>query len=277
MTTPADYPPFTTSSAQEAPEMTATIARPQSTPVAVRPTARRTGPSLPALVGLEVRKSLSTRSGKSLAAASVLLAPAAMAVAAAASTEPIGSATGPIAVMGTLTAYVLLAIGVLSTAGEWSHRTVQTTYLLVPHRGRVRASKAVAMALMGAVFGAISTALTTGVLYLMVGDSTSWDGAGRAMTAAVVACVAFAVTGAGTGAAFANTPAALTSLYLVLLGVIPLLSGFKPEIAEKIDPANAVLNLGQGQSQTQSIVILAAWVVIPAVAGWILTHRRAVQ
>jgi hypothetical protein len=272
VTEPADYPPFTASS--EETEMTATIARPTTAPV--RPAVRRTGPFLPSLVGIEIRKSLSTRSGKALGAAAIVLAPAATAVVAA-SSEPLPSVDGPIAVMGLLTGYLLIALGVLSTAGEWSHRTVQTTYLLVPHRGRVLASKAVAMAIMGAVFGAISTALTTGVLALMVGDSTSWDGAGRAMAAAVVACVAFAVTGAGTGAAFANTPAALTSLYLVLLGVIPLLSGFKPEIAEKIDPANAVLNLGQGQSQTQSIVILAAWVVVPAVAGWILTHRRAVQ
>ena len=274
MTEPADYPPFTASSSEET-DMTATITRPTTAPV--RPAVRRTGPSLPSLVGIEIRKSLSTRSGKALGAAAIVLAPAATAVVAAASSEPLPSVDGPIAVMGLLIGYLLIALGVLSTAGEWSHRTVQTTYLLVPHRGRVLASKAVAMAIMGAVLGAISTALTTGVLALMVGDSTSWDGAGRAMGAAVVACVAFAVIGAGIGAAFANTPAALTSLYLVLLGVIPLLSGFKPEIAEKIDPANAVLNLGQGQSQTQSIVILAAWVVVPAVAGWILTHRRAVQ
>lgn len=272
MSSPADHPPFATS---EETDMTATAT--PTTIVPVRPVVRRTGPSLPSLVGIEIRKSLSTRSGKALAAAAIVLAPAATAVVAGASTEPLPSVDGPIAVMGLLTGYLLIALGVLCTAGEWSHRTVQTTYLLVPHRGRVLASKATAMALTGAVLGAISTALTAGVLAVMVGDSTSWDGAGRAMTAAVVACVAFAVTGAGAGAAFANTPAALTSLYLVLLGVIPLLSGFKPEIAEKIDPANAVLNLGQGQSQTQSAVILAAWVVIPAVAGWILTHRRAVQ
>jgi len=260
--------------------MTTTIARPTTgrpTTAPVRPTVRRTGPSLSGLVGIEVRKSLSTRSGKALATGAIVLGPAAIGVIAAASTEPLPSVDGPIAVMGLLTGYLLIALGVLSTAGEWSHRTVQTTYLLVPHRGRVLASKAAAMALMGAVLGAISTALTTGVLAVMLDSGPSWDGAGRAAVAAVVAGVAFAVVGAGAGAAFANTPAALTSLYLVLLGVIPLLSGFKPEVAEKIDPANAVLNLGQGQEQTQSIVILAAWVVVPAVAGWILTHRRAVQ
>ena len=51
------------------------------TAVIDRPTVRRTGPSLPTMVGLEIRKSLAARSGKSLAAASVVLAPAAMAIA----------------------------------------------------------------------------------------------------------------------------------------------------------------------------------------------------
>jgi ABC-2 type transport system permease protein len=275
--TPADHPPFLPPHEQETPDMTTTIARPTPAPAAApRPTVRRTGPSLPTLVGIEMRKSLSTRSGKAMAVAAVLLGPAATAVVAGASTEPLATVTGPIAVMGLLTGYLLIALGVLSTAGEWAHRTVQTTYLLVPHRGRVLATKTVAVALMGAVLGAVSTALTSGVLAVMV-DGASWDGAGRAMVVAVVAGAAFAVVGAGTGAAFANTPAALTSLYLVLLGVIPLVSGFKPEIAEKVDPAGAVLNLGQGEQTTQSVLILVGWVVVPAVAGWVLTHRRAAQ
>ena len=272
--TAADYPPFTSPSAEETSDMTATITRPADVPV--RPTARRTGPSLPTLVGLEVRKSLSTRSGKSLAAASALLAPAAAAVASAASTEPLGSVVGPIAVMGLLTGYVLISLGVLSTAGEWSHRTVQTTFLLVPHRGRVLAAKAVAVALMGAVLAAVAAALSAGVLAALE-SGVSWDGAPRALIAVVAAGGVLAVTGAGVGAALANTPAALTSLYLVVLGVMPVLENVKPAVARTIDPANAVINLAQGAEQTQSIAVLAGWVVAASVAGWVLTHRRAVQ
>jgi hypothetical protein len=51
--------------------------------------ARSSGPSLPKQVGLEVRKSLSTRSGLALAGAAVLIAPAAMAIAAGAASEPL--------------------------------------------------------------------------------------------------------------------------------------------------------------------------------------------
>jgi hypothetical protein len=53
------------------------------TPAPVRSAVRRTGPSLPSAIWLEVRKSLSTRSGRALVASATLLGPAAMAVAAA--------------------------------------------------------------------------------------------------------------------------------------------------------------------------------------------------
>jgi ABC-2 type transport system permease protein len=237
---------------------------------------RQTAPSLPLLVGLEIRKSLSTRSGKALAVAAALLAPAGALLASAESSEDLGSITGPLAVMGLLTGYLLISMGVLSTAGEWSHRSVQTTYLLVPQRGRVLATKAVAVALLGAALAALSTALTSGVLAVME-DELSWDGAWQAVGTVVAAGAAFAVIGAGVGAALGNTPGALTGLYLVLLGVLPVLLNVKPELAEKIDPASAVLNLAGGAEQSTSIAILVGWVVVSTVAGWILTHRRAVS
>ena len=85
------------------------------------------------------------------------------------------------------------------------------------------------------------------------------------------------MTGAGVGAAVANSPAALTGLYLVILGVMPVLRGVKPEIGSRLDPAQAVLALAQGHAQTQSILILAGWVSVSAIAGWTLTHRRAIH
>jgi hypothetical protein len=254
--------------------MTTTLTTPVA-PVPVRPTARRTGPSLPALVALEARKSLTTRSGRALAAASVLLAPAATTVGSAAG-EPLESPVGPLAVMGMLTAFVVLAIGVLSTAGEWSHKSVQTTYLLVPHRGRVMAAKAVAMGLLGAAFTAVAVSASAGVLAVAYPDMV-WDGAAQAVIAVIGAGAAFAVTGAGVGAALANSPASLTGLYLVMLGAIPVLNQFKPEIGMKIDPSNAVINLAQGTETAQSIAILAGWAVVSLAAGAVLSHRRAVQ
>jgi hypothetical protein len=243
--------------------------------VPARPTARRTGPSLPALVALEVRKSLTTRSGKALAAGAMLLGPAVIALGSA-SGDPLAAAAGPLAVMGLLTAFIVMAVGVLSTAGEWSHRSVQTTYLLVPSRGRVVAAKAVAVALLGAAFTGVAVALAAGVL-AATQDGIAWDGVGRVFLAVLGAGAAFAVTGAGVGAALGNSPAALTSLYLVILGGIPALKLAKPEMAMKIDPSSAVIDLAQGLETPRAAAILTGWAIISLTAGAILNHRRAVQ
>jgi ABC-2 type transport system permease protein len=256
-------------------DMTTTLTTPAAS-VSVRPTVRRTGPSLPTLAALEARKSLTTRSGKSLAVAAVVLAPTAAAIASAASNESLASPVGPLAVMGMLTGFIVMAIGVLSTAGEWTHKSVQTTFLLVPSRSRVLAAKAVAMATLGAAFTAVAVGLSASVL-AVTQDGMVWDGTGRALLAVVGFGAAFAVTGAGVGAALANSPASLTGLYLVILGVIPAVNQFKPEVGMKIDPSNAVINLAQGAHTTQSIAIIAGWAVVSLAAGAILTSRRAVQ
>src|SRR5215203_6341050 len=110
-----------------------------------RSDVRRTGPSLPAAVRLEMRKSLSTRSGKALVGSATLLAPAAILLASGTADERLDDVLGPLVVTGLLSALVLVALGVLSTAGEWTHGTVQTTFLLEPRRGRVLATKVLAV------------------------------------------------------------------------------------------------------------------------------------
>ncbi|MCU1615693.1 MAG: conserved rane protein of unknown function [Frankiales bacterium] len=238
--------------------------------------ARRTSPSVPRQVGLEIRKSLSTRSGLAVAGAAVLFAPAAMAIAAGASSEPLSTVTGPIVVTGMLSALALISLGVLATAGEWTHGTVQTTYLLEPRRSRVLATKAAAVAVMGSVFAVVAAGLASGVLALLE-PGASWNGGGRAVLMIAVAGAAFALIGAGVGAAVGNTAGALTGIYLLDLGVLPILQVVKPAFADKVDPGNAVLSLAQGTHQALSITILVAWVGVATVAGAVMTRRRAVQ
>ncbi|MEU2348762.1 hypothetical protein [Modestobacter sp. NPDC049651] len=236
--------------------------------------ARRTSASLPAQVGLEVRKSLSTRSGVALVAAAALLAPTAMGVAVASDTEYLASATGPVVVTGMLSALVLLALGVLSTAGEWTHGSVQTTYLLEPRRSRVLTAKALAVAALGAAVAATAALLSSGVLAVL---EPGLPFAGRAVLVVAVAGAVFALVGAGVGAALGNTPGALTGVYLLNLGVLPLLQVFKPALADSIDPGNAVLELAEGSEQVQSVTVLAVWTAVALVAGAVMTRRRAVQ
>ena len=165
--------------------------------------------------------------------------------------EKLPEVVGPIGAMGLVTALVLIPLGVLATAGEWSHRTVQTTFLQVPNRSKVVAAKVAAVALMGAVLAAIAIAASAAVLSVGPVGDPSWDGAPMAMAVAVAAGAAFAVIGAGVGAAMANTPAALTTLYLTVLGGMPALRLIEPEIAAKLDPTDAVLQLAIGDGDDE--------------------------
>ena len=142
--------------------MSSTLTVPAVVPAA-GPVARRTGPSFATLTGLEIRKSLSTRSGKSVAALAVLVGPLGVLLATMTGGGSVPAAMA-LGIMGMLIALVLLALGVLSTAGEWTHKSVQTTYLLVPQRGRVLAAKATAMALLGLVLAGIGAAGAVGAL-----------------------------------------------------------------------------------------------------------------
>lgn len=237
--------------------------------------ARRTGPSLPTLIGLEARKSLSSRSGAAFALSAALLGPVGMAL--AATDAEFGWVAGPIGIVGSMTGLVLLALGVISTAGEWTHRTVQATFLLVPQRGRVMAAKSVAVAVLGVALAAVSAGLSLAVIAAVGVDELNWDGTGQALATAVGAGAAFAVIGGGIGAATANTPAALTSLYLLIMGVLPLVRIWNLELAQWLDPAEATMVLAQGDAETRSVLVLAGWVVGASAAGWLLTRRRAVE
>jgi len=223
-----------------------------------------------------VRKSISTRSGLAVVTVATLLAPAAVAIAAATASEPLDNVLGPLVVTGMLSALVLVSLGVLSTAGEWSHGSVQTTFLLEPRRGRVLAAKSVAVALMGAGIAVVAAGLSALLLAVME-PSASWDGGARAIAMVAVAGAVFSLIGAGVGAALGNTPGALTGFYLVELGLLPALQVFKPEVADKMDPGNAILSLAQGDHQALSVTILAVWVGVALIAGAVMNQRRAVQ
>lgn len=236
--------------------------------------ARPTGPSFVTLAGLEIRKSVSTRSGKAVALAAVLLAPIGILFASLSGDESV-PAVMALGVTGMLTALVLLALGVLSTAGEWGNRSVQTTFLLVPRRGRVIAAKVAALTVLGGALAAASVGASAGVLAL-VPDPVTWELAWRAVFTVIAVGAAFAVTGAGIGAAVGNAPAALTGTYLTMLGVLPAVDLVSVELADRIDPTGAMIAIVQHGPATTPILVIAGWVVVSTVLGTLITRRRAV-
>ena len=249
-----------------------------TTAVPLAPLARTTrpaGPSLGALTGVEVRKSLSTRSGKAVAGGAVLLGPVAMLLGSLVDSGAIPAPT-ILGFAAMLTALLLLALGVLSTAGEWTHRSVQVTFLLVPRRLRVLASKGLAVAFQGAAISAVGAALSVAVLWA-IPDAVAWGGLGRAVAVAVAGGAAFALVGAGIGAALGNSTAALTGTYLVMLGVLPVMSTFQPTLASNVDPTTSLLKLAEDGVVARPVLVLAAWVLVALAAGALVSRRRSVQ
>ncbi len=238
-------------------------------------TARTSAPSLGALAGIEIRKSLSTRSGKALGIAAMLLGPVGMGLAGLVDDGAV-PASSILGLAGMLTALVLLALGVLSTAGEWTHKSIQVTFLLVPQRLRVLTAKGLAVAAQGAVIAAMGTALSAAVLWLLP-DAVDWSGSGRAIGVAVAGGAAFAVIGAGIGAALGNSAAALTGTFLVMLGVLPILATFQPGLAANLDPTNSLVTLAEEGLTAQPLLVVAGWLVVSAVVGAVITRRRSVQ
>jgi hypothetical protein len=236
--------------------------------------ARRTGPSLPALTGLEIGKSLSTRSGRTVAGLAVLIGPLGVLLATMAGEGTAPAALG-LGIVGMLVALVLLALGVLSTAGEWSNRSVQTTFLLVPRRGRVMAAKFAALAVLGLVLSALG--IGGAAAALLVAPDVAWAHAGWAVGGAIGAGATFAVIGTGIGAAVGNAPAALTGTYLTVLGVLPVVQSVRPDVSEKLDPAAAVVAFALGGERPLAAAVVAGWVVVSTIAGTLITRRRAVS
>ena len=204
---------------------------------------RRTGPSLPALVGLEMRKSLAHRSGTAFAAAAVLMGPVGLLLAAL--DAEFGWVAGPMGVVAMMTGLVMLALGVVSTAGEWTH-------------GRCRRRSCSCRSAGGCSRRRPSAVHCWAPVPPRCRRRRRWGSS-------------------PSSAPTANTTAALTVLYLVILGVLPLVRVGKPELGDAVDPAHATMLLGQGVEETRSVLVLTGWVVAASVAGWMLTHRHPVQ
>ena len=65
--------------------------------------------------------------------------------------------------LSTLTLFIPALIGTVAVTGEYRHRTIGTTFLAVPRRGRVLGAKLAVFTLVGVVYGVLSS-LTTGLV-----------------------------------------------------------------------------------------------------------------
>jgi ABC-2 type transport system permease protein len=183
---------------------------------------------------------------------------------------------GAVAHVGLVALFSLL-LGVLSTAGEYRHRTITDTFLASPRRSRLLLAKLVVLGGSGLVFGLVAsaTALATTAIWLAAKGSGWSGGVGSTVAGGIGWNIAFAVLGVGLGALITNLMAAVTAA----LAWLALVEGI---VAQLIGGAGKWLPFALGAdlvgrggpARWQAALALTAYAVAFAVAGTAATGRR---
>jgi hypothetical protein len=193
---------------------------------------------------------------------------------------PAGLATAPAQTLW----FVAVIVAVLASAGEFQHRTIRTTLLHSPRRGRVMAAKAMVIAAYGAVITLAGTAsaVVVGAVSLRaeglpVGsfDADMWAAAAGA---AVIGAL-WALLAAGLGMLARNSTVAVAAVLLwrlVLEGLLPAVTG-NPEITRWLPggAADALLFGREGLLEPWAGGLLfAGYAAVIVVAGSVTFAQR---
>lgn len=178
----------------------------------------------------------------------------------------------------TLTGWAMLlamVMGVIAASGEFRHATATFTYLAAPQRGRVLAAKAVAAALVGAIFGLAGAVVATGVGLAFTA------GAGEPITlsaatflrddlGAVLGAALLASLGVAVGSVIRSQVAGIVGILFWSLLIEPIVGGLSTTIQPYLPYtaattlAGAVLGSGPGGLHVN--VNHGAGVAVPATA-----------
>lgn len=209
-----------------------------------------------------------------------------------------------------LTGVFALVTGVVSTAGEFRHRTVTTTYLTASGRGRVLLAKMAAAGFVGALYGA--ACVLVGVLSGLAGRAGSaFPDAGPLLAVSGIGMLVtalWAAFGAALGMVVTHQVGALVgALVYLLFGellISALLNGADSAAVNRITaflpgnagdvalydiPAREIAGPGPAAGIVEvlagvtgppawwaALLVLTAWTVTVAAAGWVVGGRRDV-
>lgn len=244
-------------------------------------------PSFGRLVRVELRKSVDTVTGRWLLAAMGLLTLGALALAATFQPEGQPADLGWLLTNGLIPVGLLLPVlGVLLLSGEFSTRSVLTTFVLVPSRGRVVVAKTVAAVLLAVVASVVAGLLAVaaaGVVTLVDG-SPGWSVAPVELLQILLAQVVFVLVGVGFGLLCQNTPLAVVTYLVVpsLVAPVALLVPALQDVAPWIDlsAGTAALTTADGALEArqwaQVATVTALWAGLPFVLGWLRLQRREI-
>lgn len=230
-------------------------------------------PAFVRLIQIELRKSVDTRAGFWLLAATAILTLVA-ALARAVSGDDASHAFRPVLETALQPTNVLLPIVcILLFTSEWSQRTALTTFVQVPGRLRVVAAKCAAGLALGFIFYAIAIGVSALAVATLGADAPDQWGFGTEMWLQYTVFVILGMLmGLGLGAALlASAPAIVT--YFAAPTVVVILASFNSleSILKWVDPSAMAQPLTQAPMTSAEIGYLATsvavWVAIPLAIG----------
>ncbi len=173
--------------------------------------------------------------------------------------------------------------GAIAVAREYGHNTVVTTFLASPRRHRAVLAQYAAILLAGGVLGLVGAAMTVLAVAVTLpttayGFLPSIGAVGAVLAASSFAGAAGALLGAGIGAVVRNTGGAVTGAVLALIiappVVVQLTSGAASWVPNTL--ATVLSGVTHEVPVPAAAGALAAWAIVPALAGLIAVHRRDV-
>ena len=232
------------------------------------------------LVGVEWAKATDTRAARwllalvALSTAGIMLVP----VLAPTSFDQTDASYLRVAALGL--SILLPVVAILMFTGEWSQRSIMTTFTQEPRRIRVLNAKlAVSMVLSGgaAVFGGVVTAAGLG-LASASGRVLEADLTAGGITGYLLFVVLNVLAGVALGALLQSSATAIAASF-ALPAAVAVLGTASTLVADWIDMSttwNWVLENDRAGHVPQISVSIVFWVAVPLAAGVVRTIRRDV-
>jgi ABC-2 type transport system permease protein len=238
-------------------------------------TARDRRPSLATLTRVELRKMYDTRAGFWLLLICVLLALLVAGLTALLGHDDEHTLSNILNGTSQVITLLLPIVGILLVTSEWSQRTAQVTFTLVPQRGRVLAAKLLAGAALALIAFALVLVLSLVGTALNPASEGAWS-----LSAGVLAQTAFYIVistlmGVAIGAAILLSAPAIVASFVLPIGfsvatnLIPGLDGAARWLDSGTTLPDLTDHVYSAHAWARVATTLLLWLALPlAIGAW---------
>jgi ABC-type transport system involved in multi-copper enzyme maturation permease subunit len=247
---------------------------------------RDTRPGLGRLIRVELRKAYDTRAGFWLLLTAVLLAGLAAALTVLTGSDDGRNIANALDNSTQAINFLVPVVGILLVTSEWSQRTAQVTFTLVPNRERVLLAKlgaSLVLALAAFVVTLALSAVFTAIGGTSIGPIGAWDLDGGVLAQTALFNVISMLIGVGLGAAILLSAPAIVAAFVLPVGVsliCELISGLN-DTANWIGQGEALSPLTDhalsGTEWGRVVTATLIWAVVPLTIGLVRFIKSEVR